>query len=321
MDVMALYEIEGLELDSVLRSKPVYTMVNKLRDILRNRMFQSNLPYKYAFNKYPDFLTDSISELFTEPFWTYGYMDMTEDCTEDSWNQCSGFTYDITTFAMIARVASCAGKDILSLSLEDFEEMLPEIYSCEDFEGDWYNEADREQDEEEDEDLQYSLLAEDCMGFVCELKQCQEKTAFETARSEGAVLLKDFSSKIFLGMLTPYQVLQNFDTIAAVSFGVYDGYNRTLCTFGSQKLAKVLNAESLLQDMEEFKQLKSCLLYLENPMNCDFEPIVIHNEDYWSVTVLETDNSNIYATRPFLKELVEQIEQLTISLLDCLPNN
>ena len=320
MDVMALYKIEGVELDCNLRTKPVYGIVDKLRNILRNRVFQSDSPYVNVFSERTACdMPDSISSLFHESFWTTGYMELTETCDINSWNRYSDFTYDVTTFSLVARTSLCTGKSISSLLFEDFEEILPEIYYYE-YEGDWDDGTNESPDDaEEAEKIYYLILADDCYGFVKELQQCCIRTDWEDLTGEVAVLLKDFSSKIFLSMLSPQQVLENFDALANVSFGAYDGYDRTLYTFGSEKIATVLNSESLLKEHEDFKQLKSCLLFLEQPINSDFEPIVVHNTDYWSVTLLETADANIYSTRPFLKELIEQIEQLTNSLLNCLP--
>lgn len=50
-----------------------------------------------------------------------------------------------------------------------------------------------------------------------------------------------------------------------------------------------------------------------------FEPIVVSNDEFYSITIVETEQSNIYNSRPFLGQIIDRVDELTHSLISLLP--
>ena len=313
---MALYELDGLPVDDSLSSTPVYQFVDKLRAILLERVLKKEIAYENVFPGTRFSCTaDSIRDWFDErDYWDVLYLNLSAECGIDTWNQCSGFTYDITDFALICLVSCCSGKDIISLTEDTFSSFLPEIYEMY-FPEDYY-------EKDEEDDSEYCLLTDDCISFIEDMKSCVSVTDWEEVHNSGQVLLKDFSRKIFCNALTPVEVFNNIQPIAEFCFGALEGISRTLYTFVNQHLNVVLQNEQCFSDQADFKELKELLSLLEHPIYDDdygFEPIIISNKEYYSITVLETDRSNIYNSRPFLGQMLDRIDELTSSLISLLP--
>jgi len=313
---MAIYELDGLPIDEYLSDKPTYQYVDKLRDILLDRVFKKDIVYENVFpgNRSSN-IANSIREWFDDrKFWNVGWLNLSAECGIDAWNNHSGFTYDITDFALICLVSCHSGEDIISLTEDSFSSLLPEIYEMYFWEDEYYEEEDRE-------DF-YAELSNDCMEFIEEMQSCFTVTDWKVVRSSGLVLLKDFSKYIFCDTLTPEEVFENIQPIADFCFGGLDGIDRTLYTFVNQHLNVILRNEKRFLDNAGFKELKELLALLERPIyddNVGFEPIVVSNKEYYSITVVETDKSNIYNSRPFLGQMLDRIDELTLSLVSLLP--
>lgn len=238
---MALYELDGLPIvEGRLSDKPIYEYVDKLRDILLERVFKKDVFYSNVFpGSSSSSHADSVRTLFDDrQYWDISWLNLACDCGVETWNRCAGFTYDIIDFALICLVSCFSGEDILDLTSDTFTSYLPEVYEF------YY--SNLEDEDEDATETYYEELACDCMDFIEAMKSCTTiNTCWESERSPGLVLLKDFSTKVFSDILTPIEVFENIQSIAEFCFGSLEGIDRTLYTFMNQSLNVVLRNKNV----------------------------------------------------------------------------
>lgn len=315
---MAVYELDGLSVSDRLSETSVYEFVDKLRDILLDRLFFKDTTYENVFPGSYSYRLNSIQEWFDgRELWNVGWLNLSADAGIDTWNQSSGFTYDIIDFAIICSVSCYSGENIMKLTKDTFSSFLPEVYEMNFLEAECYD--DENSDELEDF---YSELCYDCMNLIEEMQSCSTVTDWEEVHEPGLILLRDFSRIVFSSVLTPAEVFENIQPIAEFCFASLEGIYRTLYTFVNQHINVILQNEEFFHENTDFKEFRELLNLLENPIyddNYGFEPIVVYNKKYYSITVLETEKSNKYNSRPFLGQLLDRIDELTLLLYSLLP--